>query len=621
MIRQTVRSAALFAAGLLLAGGAWGQAPELTLRQVSSAPQLVAAEYFGGDPRMVQVSKMDIVADVDGEAATQGLQRSYVGLNLMDEDTAGGNTVVGVTDGNVAEITFELHGATFDQPASPTNLDQRSANCAGAPLDVIEASVVNGGQRGDSTVTYRVEVTDTGDVDFSTDTAVTGAPHAICFWIPDLSVTLAPVSAPGVTPVVRGVNVTATEIKAITSTGTPFPTRISGAMDRDVNMNDTVDPSEVGNAHNLDVRILQAAPALTAGLGTGDDVEVRLEDRTKIAIGGTPDPSASNPATATRGLRVGTFSITPSGNSIWKLDGSGYLDAEAIDSSLSGQIEMTVGGRYQSGDRLVVGSGPTASMGEIDGGIAKVVFQIEAGSKHIVYVPGGVDALKPGTFAAGAMYNFNDRRNHNSMILPMSTGTIDYFGVNEIAYAYGVVRGSGVDASFVRVTCNASAAAECVVFLDCTDQAGDEYFDAAPSIPKGETHVWSSNAIAEVLNGGWTMGRGRCDIRSTGDLHVQHMVRSGGGVLVNNSTVVGRELDSQRDAEIKAIDAVVDNICASVDGHGARAANDANGDGDVIDAGDSASIMATVCSNAFGRARDLSSVDTTPGTGDGNEGL
>ena len=103
MIRQTMRSAALAVAGLLLASAASGQ----VLRQSSSAPALIATEYFGGEARVVQVSAMDL----DRPDTPNGQQRPYVGLTL-----SGGP----VTDGNTADITFALQGATFQQTASPT---------------------------------------------------------------------------------------------------------------------------------------------------------------------------------------------------------------------------------------------------------------------------------------------------------------------------------------------------------------------------------------------------------------------------------------------------------------------------------------------------------------------
>ncbi|MYF48980.1 MAG: hypothetical protein F4220_02350 [Gammaproteobacteria bacterium] len=579
MIRQTMRSAALAVVGLLLANVAWGQGP--VLRQASSAMQYVASEYFGGEARMVQVSNMD----VDRPETDNGQQRPYVGLTL-----SGGP----VTRGNSANITFTLHGATFDQPASPTNLDQRpntgGAVCAGDRGNAIEASVISGGARGDSSVTYRVELTDTVDAGLPND-------NAICFWVPDLSVTLATISAPGATPVVRGVNVTASAIEPVVSSGTPFPSRISGPLAGDMDANDdgdALDGAEVGSAANTDATILQATPALTASLGMGGKAYVAITDRTKIAQGGTPDPSESNPSSATMGLSVGMLSVQVSQMDIWELDGGGLLPKKQIDGSLSGQIDLTVAGRFQSGDRVVVGSGPTALAGEIEGMVAEVSVQTAMiAGMPIVYVPGGVDALKPGTFTAGAAYLFNDRRNANAAITPMSMGEIKYAGIEVEGYAYGVVRGGAMDRSFVRVTCE--SATDCAIFADCTGQDGTNYFEAAPPIPGGQTVAWNSDDIEGLVGDGWTAGRGRCDVLSNGELSVQHLVRSG-GILVNSSSVVGRSLDLRADRARAQIDTVVDNICSSVKGHLGRTASDP--DGTPGNSDDISGHMPTMCKSA-----------------------
>ena len=576
MIRQTMRSAALAVVGLLLANVAWGQP---VLRQASSAAQYVAAEYFGGEARMVQVSQMDLSRPEEAEppGTANGQQRPYVALSLEG---------AGVTDGNTADITFTLHGATFDQPASPTHLDQRVAGCPSgtgtdAPGDEVEATVMAGGNRGDSSVTYRVEVTDTGAEAFAVG-------QALCFWIPDLSVTLGTVSAPGAAPVVRGVRVTASEIKPGTSTGTPFPSRISGPVAADTT------EGGVGSAPNPGSIILQATPALTASLGTGDMAYVAITDRTKIARGGTADPSASDAASATMGLGVGMLSVAVSQMDIWELDGGGLLPKDQIDGSLSGQIDLTVAGRFQSGDKVVVGSGPTALMGEIDGTVAEVSVQTAViASRLIVYVPGGVDALKPGTFTAGAAYLFNDRRNANAAITPMSVGEIKYAGIEVEGYAYGVVRGGAMDRSFVRVTCE--DATDCAIFADCTGQDGTNYFEAAQPIPGGQTVAWSSDDVEALIGDGWTAGRGRCDVLSNGELSVQHLVRSG-GILVNSSAVVGRSLDLRADRARAQIDMVVDKICSSVKGHLGRTASDP--DGTPGNSDDISGHMPTMCKSA-----------------------
>ena len=539
MIRQTMRSVALAAAGLLLAGVAWGQ-PVLT--QGSSDAQLVAKEHFGGDPRVVNVSKMDMVPDVDGTANTIGTQRPYVELTLSDA-TPDAGAVGNIDDGNTADITFELTGATFEQAAGSTNLKQFTAaqNCNPAfPAgSTIEGSVMKGGAKGDSSVTYRVEVTDAGGG------TTFDAGQAICFLIPDLSVSNGSVSVEA-------------SIKPVATTGVSFPSAIAFP--------------EAKEAKAAAKAVLAAEAALTASLGTGDTAFVNVADRTKIATGGTQDPSGDS---KTMGLKVGTLSVAVSQKDIWKLTGDDYLPKDQIDGSLSGQITVTVGGTrpYGSGDRVLVGSGATALSGTISGMAAEATVQTAVDSLTIVYVPGGVDNLKPGPFMAAAEYKFNDRRNvsgASAMIKPPSTGMIKYAGVEVEGYAYGVVRGGGTDTSFVRVTCRASA--DCAVFLDCTDQAGMNYFDATPPVAAGGTSVWNSAAIAGVLGGGWASGRGRCDIHSTGQLSVQHMVRSG-DTLVNSSTVVGRSLDESRDTRIAAIRTVVDNICASVVGHKGRDAH------------------------------------------------
>ena len=555
MIRQTMRSAALAVVGLLLANVAWGQP---VLRQSASAMQYVAAEYFGGEARMVQVSNMDL----DMETASTGTQRPYVGLNL-----SGGP----ITDGNTADITFTLMGATFDQPVSPSLLDQRTS-VAGPPFVAcpsgeggttptigsnVEVTVREGGARGDSSVTFRVEVTDTADGNLVNA-------QSLCFWIPDLSVSLATVSAPGATPAMRGVRVTASAISPVATTGTAFPSRISGPATADTTEGGT------GSAPNPGSVILQATPALTASVGMGDTAYVAITDRTKIARGGTPDPSASDPASAMMGLRVGTLSVGVSQNNIWELDGSGFLPKDEIDGSLSGQINLTVGGRFQSGDRVVVGSGPTALMATIDGMMAEASVQTAViAGMNIVYVPGEVDALKPGTFTAGAAHLFNDRRNANGPI-GMSTGEIKYAGIDVEGYAYGVVRGGAMDRSFVRVTCEGSTA--CAIFADCTGQDGMEYFEAAPPIDAGATVAWNSDDIEGLIGDDWTAGRGRCDVYSNNELSVQHLVRSG-GILVNSSAVVGRSLDLHADRTRAMIEMVVDDICDAVVGHSGRDAH------------------------------------------------
>ena len=518
VIGRRARSAALAAAGLLSAGVAWGQSPMLT--QVSSGPTLVAAERFGGEPRSIAASSFDLNGPAEGG-------RPYVGLNV---DAAA------VGAGNVAEITFTLAGATFDQPVGSGDLDQRlSDHCAGAQGDALETSVVSGGARGGSTVTFRVAVTESGGAGLAVD-------QSICFWVPDLMASLTTVAEPEGEPPVRGVVVTA-GIRRLDAVGGGFPSEI--------------DATGV-HAETL----FEAAPVLVADLGMGGTAHIDIADRTRIVLGGEPDPSRR---TERAGLRLGALTVDLSeqakAGSIWTLDGSRNLDRTAVDSSLSGEVVLTAAGPFRSGDKVIVGTGRDALEGAPSGGLATVAVRLGVvDGLPVVYLPGGTEALRPSTFALGAAYAFNDRLNHDSVIPSMSHGELQIAGVNVEGYAYGLFRGGGADASFLRVTCE--AAADCGVFLDCRSANGQEHFGSAPVVPAGATAVWTGDAIAGLLGGGWTSGLGRCEILSTGGLSVQHMVRSG-GVLNNHSMVVGRHLD---DGAIAAIKALVDDICKSV-GH------------------------------------------------------
>ena len=474
----------------------------------------------------------------------------------------------------MADITFTLTGATFSQTVSPANLDRRSA-CTDATLTAgLSIAVASGGARGDSSVTFKVEAT----ADFP-DTA------ALCFWVPNVQATLANLSPPGTPPAmqVMGVAATATIAQGVTNSN-PFPARISGPLAGDVDANedgDALDGAEVGSSPNAGSRIFTGARALITGLGDGGMAMVALTDRTKI-IGstGTPDPSASDPKTATTGLLVGTLSVATAptaATAIWQLDGGGYVvDADGdLDGSLGGQIMLSVGGPFQDGDKVVfdLPGDSTRSMTP-SGGMATTSVELASGMTPIVYVPGGTANLRPSKFAAMAKYAFNSLDNNNALPIMASVGSITYQGINVEGYAYGVVKGGGMDMSYVRATCEAASDA-CHVFADCTGQDGTPYFGGPVAIPAGATGVVDSDAIAAALGGGWDAGRGRCDIWSTAPLAVQHMVRSG-HVLINSSTVVGRGLDENADDSVQG---VVDRICASVGSGDGEQDGDDDGNG------------------------------------------
>ena len=600
MIRHAGRAAALFAVGALFASGAWAQAPSMA--QTVTDPYLVAAELLG--------SADGTVVKLSGAGGTNAVARPAVRLAVPAGGIAGDNT---------AEITFTLSGAVFGQNVGSATLDLR-ADAADTTADAgLSAEVVSGGATGDGSVTFLVEAT-----------ANLTAGALISFWVPDLNVTPTAIGTM-VTPAgpapVMGVSIVATSVeKRAVKDGDngPFP-MVSGA----------VDTPEVGamaamnNVANRQVLSLGNVVAISMGMGP-NMATVALDNRMVFATSNATY-MAEGAKTATKALKVGTLTVSISGGGtpaagtalvdgqIMTLDptkpavdynSTAETTDDELDNSLAGNVDVVIKGAFKTGDMVLFGTPPKAA--KVEGGMAavSVPITVAGSSTDFLYVPGGVDALRPGSISAVAMRNFSLAGNASGMPA-MSMGTIEYAGVSVQAYAHGVVRGGGTDSSYVRVRCaNATA---CTVFADCHDQAGMNYFEEAGTIDAGATSVVSSDMIAAVLGGGWSSGRGACDILSNGRLEVQHMVRSG-HTLVNNSAVVGRSLSEMR---LDTIDKALADICSSVDGHGAREAVDGNTDGDLMDSGDSAAIVATMCSNALGRVRDLSTTDTQPG----NDGL
>ena len=618
MIRHAGRALALFAVGALFASGAWAQSNRpVVLTQSVTDPYTVAAELLGSaDGTVVQL----------GSAGGSAAPRPAVRLTLTNGNTFNdqGNTdpsddtntpiVASVVPDNTAELTFTLSGAVFAQNVGGSTLDLRAAESVGtdAVVNALSAEVISGGNTGDGSVTFLIEVTGATGI-------ATG--QRISFWVPDLRVTPTTIGSTDTTPPapVTGVGIVASLVEKRAVRGTadgavPLP-MVVGARD-----SLTPKMNNVGNRQVL-------ATANVIGISMGESAlnaaTVALNARTVFAT--SNDTYTPRGATAaTRALRVGTLAVTinnmtAAGAIIYTLDPSDMAvegtgaDAD-LDNALAGNVDVVVSGAFKTGDMVYYGDMRTPA--KISGGMAAVSIPITGvnSSTPFLYVPGGVDPLRPGRINAVAMRNFS--RAGNAAGKPaMSFGTISYAGVATHAYAHGVVRGGGTDSSYIRVRCaNATA---CTVFADCHDQDGMNYFEEAGTIPAGATAVVSSDMIAARLGGGWSSGRGACDLMSNGDLEVQHMVRSG-HTLVNNSAVVGRSL-SLNEQHLTDIKSVVDNICMSVEGHSGRVghlgdstnptADDNNATNDV------SAIAETMCKNA--KATVVADTVDTNGAADG----
>ena len=535
MIEQKMRSALSLAAGLLLSAGAWGQTTTFTQTDDGNYSITVAEEYFGSEGGRV-------VTFDSGRAAAVKVNIAQVGgSGTLDEN-------------NERDILFTLHGATFDSSATINNLSYYSA--AGTPSGDISRQLVSGGSRGDTSVTYRLKVE---------NTITPGANSFLYFELPALMVNPVRLNPATEATPVMGAAVVVTFGQGGRAGSNPFPARIlynagSGA------------PADPMRAVRMDLEgaVVKTAPALmNAELGTATPhrADVAVDNRKVIAANsGVPVPMAGG--AMVRGLQLGTLTValSPPGNplndqnSIQVLRTTGgfapAVTANGLDSSLNGTVEISVSGNFQENDRVLLL--PAASP---PGEAAKTFERNAAGAmtvevplgtinpRMVVYVPGGVEDLTPGrrgTFRASLSLDFNDDRNKGGPVRDgISSGVIQFQGVMTRAYAHGVSRADDTEVtSLLRLTCASVTppATGCNVFLSCNGEDGADYFGdltGAEAIPSGGTGVYSSGQIASVLGGGWSQGAGRCDLLSNGTLEVQHMIRTSGLALHNNSVVIG----------------------------------------------------------------------------------
>ena len=317
------------------------------------------------------------------------------------------------------------------------------------------------------------------------------------------------------------------------------------------------DPVLVGSSQVYDTMMPALSLAWAAPWSNTGKVDVTAR-KGIIRLGATAtDPTGKNPATATPALLVGTINITSAGAAavtpkdlggedaaVIKAEGDTALDPTKYElgQKLSGMADVTVTGPFGSGDMVYLGTKALTVAGGVASGSVGIEGLLQSKGMKVIYVPGGVDDLKPSTLVAVGMLDFDDGMNASPKSGPTATGGVSlgnivYDGYTPQGYAYGVVRGGGTDSSHVRIGCTSPSG--CNVFLDCTDEAGMAYFGELSPIGGNATSVASSDAIAMALNGGWSTGKGSCSLVSNATLEVQHMVRTG-RALANSSVVVNK---------------------------------------------------------------------------------
>ena len=543
MIEQKMRSALLLLAGSLLAAGAWGQTVVLT--QSVDKRLVVASELFGAPGRLV----------VAGDNSVEGSSQAQVKILISPAES--GNAA-SLDQGNKADITFTLRGATFAGAVTPGALTLVDG---GATSSGRISSAVSDGNRGDRSVTFELEVLETVTATVATDTE----DEYLLFNVPSLLVDPVVVKAADTTatppvPAQMGVSVVAT-IKQVRNANNSFPSTVTSAMGSTARV--PIVPE--------DSRIIRLASALDVGLGAGGAENVLLSNLKAFEAGTLVTMAGGEEV---RGLTVGTLNVD------LVQSGSGGTDAEPfeeagetwlrvlrsgartttqgtgdaadlLNSELGGDLIIRVQGPFKEGDQMVLGENQGAADAKaftIDGTVATATVQIASiANMAAVYIPGGVEDLRPAKFRASLELDFNREGARSGPVQGVSSeGEIKYKGIETKAYAYGVSRADDQEVtSFLRLTCTnpTPPAAGCNIFINCTDESGTSHFGELTTtkiVPSGGTGVYTSGNIAEALNGGgWEEGSGSCNLMSTGDLQVQHMIRTSGNALHNNSVVIG----------------------------------------------------------------------------------
>ena len=496
MTNHLNRALALAAVGMLFSAGVWAQEPTLT--QSATGAISVASEYFGGEPRAVSTADRE----------------PQIRLTYAD-DNAGA-----IAEGNKAEITYTLNGATFSGTVRLSALTIAASN--GDPIIDVGIERGDGGSRGDNSVTFEIEVG-----------AVLATGSYLIFTVPNLLVDPAVIKATPPDSMVapeRGVSITAS-FASTRNRGVTFPDGPVQGSGTDSKLDAYADGT-----------VVKLVKAIAVTVTVGPRADIALDSRSVIAIGATnpiTDPTEDDPEDDSGALRVAAISIADAAAGAAQVLSSDapVWDGVEVESTLAGDVDITVVGTFNSGDKVYLVAGGTNTAFEISGSQATAELDFGAVTAEILYVPGGEVDLRPATFTASFAYDFDDENAISGPAAADATAEIGYAGLFTEGYAYGIPRGEGAATSYLRATC--LYAEDCSIFVDCDGQDGTAYFGELGLVSKGATGVFSSLDLAEALDGGWTAGRGACDVLSTGPIALQHML-SHGSLVINNTAVVGR---------------------------------------------------------------------------------
>ena len=563
---------ALVVVACLFAGvGAWGA-------KVTVSPTPTYASELFGEGHASPVYPADIdPAMADNQDGTP------VVMLTIPANAAATETAPAIDHNGSAEITFSVHGGTFDANVTglmwdPDN-DGATTDLA-APGDV--ASIVSGGRKGDTYITIKIE--EAGDAPERVTTGI----QVLYFEMPRLTglgglggansldtktdndvkrvwlsatsriVSGAFTDGPLVGERWPGTKLFITEViesrDALALTIDPKSNVKTVAIDDDADKDLAAFMSVKEREDNGYVLLGTVMVEYLNHVKTAGKDAVSQDDKYRIRTGDQPAEGDSVVYVAK------AAAVPPVLHTIYDLDGT------SIAEGLRGTLSVDAAGTrelFNEGDQLfidydkndVMGSGEAIS---IDAGMMNVAMgsalsidprksdSFDATGKgefKVYYMPGGKSAINHGAMIKlTATVDYSDPTAIDEAAAGSAT-TLSFDGVNSEVMAYAIphsTNGTG-DKGNVRVRCEQPAprAEACRVFLECWDDMGMRGFGEAPMIAGDSVMVWNGEAI-EGVTGMEPTSRHSCRVLSKGIVTVQQLTRDGNsGTLVNNTYVGG----------------------------------------------------------------------------------
>ena len=210
-----------------------------------------------------------------------------------------------------------------------------------------------------------------------------------------------------------------------------------------------------------------------------------------------------------------------------------WLDLDGNDEPAANELlNLAASGSMQRSFRLddVAGNANAA-----EGDAGDLDREQGVATHDLIYRPNGSDPLRPGAFRSRYAVDFE-----TAIDKPTQPATgehaMRYAGISETRRVHAIAPLAAEDLTSVRIKCEVIA--DCIVYLECDDAAGNSWFGRLAPIDGRSTRVLNQQAVAESLGtsaAGWE-DMLACTAYATRDISVQVFNRSS-GTLVSTTYV------------------------------------------------------------------------------------